>query len=85
MYEVMDREYIDMYANKIDGREKWAKPLSRTEKKLVRGAFNFDNFRVIDLAQTLLGKGGKSMTKNVYVVCQRGGSGGQFNLESSGG
>ena len=64
-------------ANYID----WARKLYDLKHK----NFNFDNFRVIDLAQTLLGKGGKSMTKNVYVVFQRGGSGGQFNLESSGG
>ena len=43
-YDIMDKEYVDMYANKINGREVWAKPLTRDEKKLVRGGFNFDIF-----------------------------------------
>ena len=34
-YDIMDKEYVDMYANKINGREVWAKPLTRDEKKLV--------------------------------------------------
>lgn len=44
MYEVMNKEFIDDYASKVNGRDTWAKPLSRNEKKLVRGGFNFERF-----------------------------------------
>jgi len=43
-YKVMNKEFIDLYATKINGRDIWAKPLSTDEKKLVRGGFSFDRF-----------------------------------------
>ena len=43
-YEIMGKEFVDYYASKINGRDIWAKPLNKAEKKLVRGGFAFDVF-----------------------------------------
>jgi len=82
--------YIDIYPilipdlkrkNNISNYVEWCGKLFH----LKQTSFNFDNFRVIDVAQALLGKGESNVSNNVYVVFQRGGLNGLFSKESSGG
>lgn len=45
MYEVSGKEYVDLYARAVVGREEWGNPIIGQKKEKVKGSFYFDDFQ----------------------------------------